>query len=92
MTTRKAGPASGAGYRLEAQVGHLLRRAHQRASATFAKHIGDPQITPTQFAALVKLADEGELSPRAAHPESLTKSGLLLEPDLARGPRSDPSR
>ncbi len=53
MTTRKAGPASGAGYRLEAQVGHLLRRAHQRASATFAKHIGDPQITPTQFAALV---------------------------------------
>ncbi len=62
MTTRKAGLASGAGYRLEAQVGHLLRRAHQRASATFAKHIGDPQITPTQFAALVKLADEGELS------------------------------
>ncbi len=61
MSKRKAGPASGAFYRLEAQVGHLLRRAHQRASATFLKHIGDPQITPTQFAALVKLADEGEL-------------------------------
>ena len=49
-------------YRLEDQVGHLLRRAHQRASADFQAHIGDGQITPTQFATLVKLVDGGELS------------------------------
>jgi len=49
-------------YRLEDQVGHVLRRAHQRASAIFQEHIGDPNVTPTQFAALVKLHDEGQLS------------------------------
>lgn len=49
-------------YRLEEQVGHLLRRAHQRHTAIFQSQIGDPQITATQYAALVKLLDEGELS------------------------------
>ncbi len=49
-------------YRLEEQVGHMLRRAHQRASAVFQDRIGDSQITPTQFAALAKLLDEGETS------------------------------
>ncbi len=49
-------------YRVEAQIGHLLRRAHQRASAIFQSHMADEQITPTQFAALAKLKDEGELS------------------------------
>ncbi|MEX1037215.1 MAG: MarR family winged helix-turn-helix transcriptional regulator [Sneathiella sp.] len=49
-------------YHVEAQIGHLLRRAHQRASAIFQSHMGYEQITPTQFAALVKLRDEGELS------------------------------
>ena len=48
------------GYRIEAQVGHLLRRAHQRATALFLTHIGN--VTPTQFAALVKLRDEPDLS------------------------------
>ncbi|WP_373085116.1 MarR family winged helix-turn-helix transcriptional regulator [Sneathiella sp.] len=49
-------------YRVEAQIGHLLRRAHQKASAIFQSHMGHEQITPTQFAALAKLKDEGELS------------------------------
>jgi len=49
-------------YRLEEQVGHLLRRAHQRHIAIFQARIGDPQITATQYAALVKLLDHGELS------------------------------
>ena len=49
-------------YRLEAQVGHLLRRAHQRATAIFLAAFGDAQITPTQWAALVKLRDEEALS------------------------------
>ncbi|WP_169542788.1 MarR family winged helix-turn-helix transcriptional regulator [Sneathiella aquimaris] len=49
-------------YRVEAQIGHLLRRAHQRASSIFQSHFGDVQLTPTQFAALAKLKDEKELS------------------------------
>ena len=49
-------------YQVEAQIGHLLRRAHQRAGAIFQSHIGHAQITPTQLAALAKLKDEGELS------------------------------
>ncbi len=49
-------------YRVERQIGYLLRRAHQRASAIFQEQIGDPNITPTQFSSLVKLHEEGELS------------------------------
>jgi DNA-binding MarR family transcriptional regulator len=54
---------AGDAYRLEEQAGHLLRRAHQRATAIFAANLGNGhQITPTQWAALVKLGDEGTLS------------------------------
>ncbi|MFI5011414.1 MAG: MarR family winged helix-turn-helix transcriptional regulator [Hyphomicrobiales bacterium] len=49
-------------YVLEAQIGHLLRRAHQRHVAIFLEAMGEDGPTPTQFAALVKLADAGELS------------------------------
>ncbi len=49
-------------YVLEQQIGHLLRRTHQRASAIFMAGIGESQFTPTQFAALAKLADEGAVS------------------------------
>ncbi|HUZ65221.1 MAG TPA: MarR family transcriptional regulator [Acetobacteraceae bacterium] len=44
------------GYVLEDQVGHLLRRAHQRHVAIFQSAIG-ADLTPTQFAALVKLVE-----------------------------------
>lgn len=54
--------SDGDGYVLEQQAGHLLRRAHQRHSAIFQEHIGDDQLTPLQFAALVKLRDIGEVS------------------------------
>jgi DNA-binding MarR family transcriptional regulator len=47
-------------YRLQEQVGFVLRRAHQRHVAIFAARIGD--LTPPQFAALAKLADVGETS------------------------------
>lgn len=50
------------GYLLEDQIGHLLRRAHQRASAIFMEKIGDARLTPTQYAALVKIHDHGEVS------------------------------
>ncbi len=49
-------------YRLEAQIGHVLRRAHQRHAALFEKGLGDLDLTPTQFAALVKIGDRGEVS------------------------------
>jgi len=62
MTAEKAGKKAPSAYCLEDQVGHLLRRAHQRATAIFLERIHDAQITPTQFAALAKLANEGELS------------------------------
>jgi len=49
-------------YRIEDQVGYLLRRAHQRASAIFQTSIGDPNITPTQYSSMVKLHEYNELS------------------------------
>ncbi len=49
-------------YALEDQVGHLLRRAHQRATAIFLERMGSLALTPTQFAALVKIHDEGMIS------------------------------
>ncbi len=49
-------------YVLEDQVGHLLRRAHQRHTSIFQEYIGDAQLTPLQFAALVKICDLGEVS------------------------------
>ena len=55
-------PGSENGYLLEEQVGHLLRRAHQRATSIFLGEFGDGQPTPTQWAALVKLGGHGALS------------------------------
>ena len=49
-------------YILERQIGHVLRRAHQRASAIFKSNFSAYDLTPRQFAALVKIADEGEVS------------------------------
>ena len=49
-------------YRIEEQIGYLLRRAHQRASAIFQTTIGDPNITPTQYSSMVKLHEYTELS------------------------------
>jgi MarR family transcriptional regulator, lower aerobic nicotinate degradation pathway regulator len=49
-------------YRLEEQVGFLLRRAHQRHVAIFAGAMNGLNLTPTQFSALVKIRDEGGVS------------------------------
>jgi len=49
-------------YRIEDQIGYLLRRAHQRASSIFQTTIGDPNITPTQYSSMVKLNEYTELS------------------------------
>ena len=47
-------------YRLQEQVGFILRKAHQRHVSIFAAQIAD--LTPPQFAALAKLHDVGETS------------------------------
>lgn len=47
-------------YRLQEQIGFLLRKAHQRHIAIFGARITD--LTPPQFAALAKLGDVGEIS------------------------------
>lgn len=47
-------------YRLEEQVGFLLRRASQRHIAIFARLM--PDLTPPQFAVLAKLREKGRLS------------------------------
>ncbi len=52
-----------AAYRLEDQVGFLLRRATQRHLSIFAAAIGG--LTPTQFAALSKLCERGPTSQNA---------------------------
>jgi len=56
-------PANGAnGLALDEQIGHLIRRAHQRASATFMSALAEGQFTPTQFFALARLRECGEVS------------------------------
>jgi MarR family transcriptional regulator, lower aerobic nicotinate degradation pathway regulator len=89
--------AEAASYRLEESVGHLFRRAHQRGCAIFQAQIGDEQITTTQFAAMVKLRDLGELSQnhlgRLTAMDPATTQGVmrrLLDRKLI-GARSDPN-
>lgn len=55
-------PSPTPGYILEEQVGHLLRRAHQRHAAIFQDGMNDAGLTPTQYAALVKIKDLGQVS------------------------------
>lgn len=47
-------------YRLDDQVGFLLRRASQRHLAVFSTVV--PEVTTTQLAALAKLAELGPMS------------------------------
>ncbi|MBV9833958.1 MAG: MarR family transcriptional regulator [Alphaproteobacteria bacterium] len=61
MKSDKDSPG-GSAYTVEHQVGYMLRRAHQRATALFQANIGDPGTTPTQFTSMVKLGEHGELS------------------------------
>ena len=53
---------AGRRYQLEEQVGHLLRRAHQRATQIFIETFADSGLTPTQWAALARLSEEGGAS------------------------------
>jgi len=64
----RAGAAGGAAkgaapepYVLDAQIGFLLRLANQRHALIFQEQ-SDMGLTPTQFAALVRLIDDGPCS------------------------------
>jgi DNA-binding MarR family transcriptional regulator len=48
-------------YKLEDQIGFMLRVASQRHAAIFQKHVGE-KLTPTQFTALIRLAEAGKTS------------------------------
>ena len=49
-------------YDLDAQIGFVLRRAHQRATAIFTGYFKEANLSPVQFAALIKVRDEGQVS------------------------------
>jgi DNA-binding MarR family transcriptional regulator len=49
-------------YRVEAQAGYLLRRANQRHTAIFADGMAEVDLTPTQFTALVKVVELGQVT------------------------------
>ncbi len=48
-------------YRLDAQIGYMLRQAHQRHTTIFASLMVN-DLTPTQWAALAKLKEIGPSS------------------------------
>jgi len=74
-STAAASPQRGSGaaphgYALERQVGHLLRRAHQRHAALFQAMLAEATaaeaaLTPMQWAALVTLDALGEATQNA---------------------------
>src|SRR5258708_24832499 len=62
-TSIKAAAAAAApAYRLDDQVGFLLRRAYQRASSNLIERIGPYDLTAPQFATLARLYERGTLS------------------------------
>jgi len=47
---------------LDEQIGLLIRRVHQRATAIFAAALGGARLTPAQYFAMARLRERGELS------------------------------
>ena len=66
-------------YVLEAQVGHLLRRAYQRHLALFQGIMGEDGPTSMQFAALHVLSRRGPLS------QNLLGRALAMDPPTVKG-------
>ncbi len=61
-TTTPGYANGGESFVLDESIGHLIRRAHQRASATFMTILADHHFTPTQFLALARLRERGRRS------------------------------
>lgn len=66
-------------YVLEAQIGHLLRRAHQRHVSLFTQIFGVDGPTPMQYAALVKIGEMGEVS------QNLLGRLVAMDPATSQG-------
>lgn len=68
------------GYRLDEQIGYLLRLASQRHAAIFQSRMTEG-LTPTQFAVLVRLGEAGPSSQnhlgRLAHLDVATVKGVV---------------
>ncbi len=47
---------------LDEDIAHLIRRAHQRASAIFMSVLAAHNLTPAQYFALSRLREKGEVS------------------------------
>lgn len=67
------------GYVLDQQVGHLLRRANQRHTALFARRFAAFDLTPLQFAVLMKLREAGPLS------QNLLGRQTAMDPNTVQG-------
>jgi MarR family transcriptional regulator, lower aerobic nicotinate degradation pathway regulator len=61
VVARKSVKPARPAYNLDEQVGFILRQVWQRHAAIFAREIGI-NLTPTQWAALAKLAETGPCS------------------------------
>jgi len=61
-TRQPAADAAESLYELDAQIGFILRRAHQRHVAIFAECLSDFALTPQQFSALAKIRETGGVS------------------------------
>src|SRR5260370_33266602 len=61
-TSTKAATGVEPAYRLEDQVGFLLRRAYHRASSNLIERIGSYDLTAPHFATLARLYERGTLS------------------------------
>jgi MarR family transcriptional regulator, lower aerobic nicotinate degradation pathway regulator len=66
-------------YVLDRQVGHLLRRASQRHTALFARRFAAFDLTPLQFAVLMKLREAGPLS------QNLLGRLTAMDPNTVQG-------
>ncbi len=66
-------------YALEAQIGYLLRRAHQRHVSLFTQIFGVDGLTPMQYAALVKISELTEIS------QNLLGRLVAMDPATSQG-------
>ena len=78
-TASPAFPPGQTPYVLEDQVGHLLRRAHQRHTALFAALFAAFGLTPTQWAALAFLAAAGPMT------QNLLGRSTAMDPATIQG-------
>lgn len=70
--------SSQAVFTLDAQVGFLLRRAHQRACTIFADAMSRFDLTPTQFAVLARIDEMGPMSQSQLERQTALEPGELL--------------